>query len=207
MSNPPPAGVASIERVWDPAMMQTADLRPDGSHAAMVVFSDMPGHVDAGRSGPAATALAQALVDRGLVVGRWFEGSMPARDARFIGRPAQNPVSRWIDERTGAWTADLVETRSPAVVADLLDQGWDLQEQALLVLEPGTDAAPAEAVDALRRSRNWRAFALAAPVAALVAPGVDGAAALLASGSEETLLALLAGLRSRLVEAGFAVLP
>ena len=77
-----------------------------------------------------------------------------------------------------------------------------MQGQALLILDPVSEADPQEAFDALSTLRQWREFGFPRPVEALVAPGVDGDVILIAARSELALGHVLDAVEWACIDAG-----
>jgi hypothetical protein len=196
--------IIKISRDWDSGVLQTARLQPRGSVAALLSYELDPSLVDSGMPPIVAEAFGRALPQFGMIAGYWFDHTPPEGDVQFL--PAKhNLVRRVIRRFTGKWGGDLVLTRSPATTAELLDQGWAMQFQLLLVLDPGCDAHFADAFTALRKVWRWDEYELKRPVIALIAPGVDGDFALLAADSEYHLSGMLDILTREFIVAGFQV--
>jgi hypothetical protein len=203
-SERPRSIIIKISREWDGAGLRTARLQPRGSIAALLSFELDPSAVDGGMPPMVAEAFGRALLKLGLIAGRWFSHSPPPGDVQFV--PARyNLLRRMIRPLTGEWVGDLVLTRSPAIAAELFDQGWAMQFQLLLVLDPAGDAGFADAFTALRQVRRWGEYDLKWPALALIAPGIDGDFALLAADSEQHLSGMLGVLSREFIAAGFQV--
>ena len=203
---PPKSVTIHIDHHWDDVLMQTADLHPAGSRAALLRYTVDPWPEDGGLPDTIAAALADGLTRSGLVAGRWFNDAPPSGDAQFLPAPSRAFLQRAIERINLKQPADLVTTQSPGVVVQLLDQGWWMQFQALLLLDPdGQDQAPA--LEALRTQQDWGSFAFAPSTWALVAPGVDGDVILIAAASGARLSELLDTLGQSFLAAGFVLPP
>ena len=196
--------IIKISREWDGAGLRTSRLQPRGSVAALLSYELDPSPVDGGMPPIVAEAFGRALVKFGLIAGRWFSHSPPHGNVQFV--PARyNLLRRMIRPLTGEWGGDLVLSRSPAIASELFDQGWAMQFQLLLVLDPAGEAGFADAFTALRQVRHWDEYDLKWPALALVAPGVDGDFALLAADSAQHLSGILGVLNREFIAAGFQV--
>lgn len=190
-----------VRRGWDAEREQTTRLRPASSRAALLSWHPDPWPIDGGMPFEIALALGRALTGLGTMAARADPQDLPGGTARLVPAPRRSllqHVRDWLMRRRPDL---LATTREPAVAARLLDTGWAVQGQAVLVLSSGGDAAPA--LEALRWRHDWRDFAVHPPVEALVTPAVDGIGALLAAGSEEGLSAVLAAVERQLRDAGF----
>lgn len=194
-----------VDRIWDDAVMQTADVRPSGSHAALLNYVIDPWPEDGGLPADIAAALAEGLTRCGLVAGRWFDEDLPCNDVQFLPAPPRGLLKRWVERAFSGRPADLILTRSPLIVGFLFDQGWWVRSQALLVLETVSEAGRDDVLQALRTLRDWSAFEFTPAVRALIAPGVDGEVVLVAAGSETELAELLNALGRCFRAAGFLV--
>ena len=185
---------------WDAAAMQTVELLPRGAPALLMTFESDPPAVDAGLPPALAAALAKGLCACGIVAGRWFDPGPPPSTARFLPAPSRRPLQRLRDALPfgpQSWQADLALTRDPACAAAFFATGWDLQYQAMLILDEAAQQ-PEAALAALRTARDWRDFADLPAVLALCAPAVDGDAVLLATPTAPGLSKLSATLKSAL---------
>jgi hypothetical protein len=192
----------AVSRQWDGALLRTRHLQPQGSVAALLNYTVDPWPVDGGMPAVVAEIFARSLPRFGTLAGRWFDRAPPGGDARFLpARP--DLLHRLIRRVTGHCPADLVLTAAPTVVAELLDQGWDTQCQILLVLDPDCEVAVTHALTALRTLDDWDQYALAPPVRALIAPGVDGDYAMLAADSAQNLDAMIGMIAAECMAAGF----
>jgi len=186
---------------WDAAAMQTVDLLPRGAHALLLTFEADPPPEDAGLPPALTDALAKGLCACGVVAGRWFGTAPPPATARFLPAPSRRPLQRMRDALPfgpKTWPADLALTRDPACAAAFFETGWDLQNQALLVLRDDAAQKSKAALEALRTARDWRNFADLPAVLALCAPAVDGDAVLLATATATGLSKLAATLKTAL---------
>lgn len=192
-----------IKRNWDGKMMQTLELLPAGSAAVLIGYTLDLLSDEGGLAASVAGALARGLVEYGTVAGRWFDEDVSGfADAELWPPPRRNPIKRLLERAQNKWPSPVVTTRSAEVVVELLDRGWEIQYQALLVLDAGA-ANAAEAVRALSVNRDWRGFAFPEPVLALVAPGVDGDFILVAAATEERLSEVLENVVRSFGKAGF----
>ena len=196
---------------WDAALLQTVRLQPKASSSVLIEFSLEPEAVDAGLPESLARAMAVGLAEYGTVAGRWFEKDTPLPLEAEVAQPRKrNPVVRAIQRGLHTWWVPVVVTRSPEVIAGLLDQEWAVQHQALLVLDsklvvnPESDARDA-ALEALSTNRDWREFKFPTPARVLVAPAVDGDFILVAGATKECLQGVLDCLARAFREAGFSV--
>lgn len=197
----PATTIMSLRREWDEEREQTAHLRPTSSRAALLSWQPDPWPRDGGMPFEIALALGRALTGFGAVAARADPRDLPGGEARLVPAPRRSLLQHVRDRLMRRRPDLLATTRAPAVAARLLDTGWAVQGQAVLVLSSGGDAAPA--LEALRWRHDWRGFAVRPPVQALVMPAVDGAGALLAAASEEELSAVLAAVERDLRDAGF----
>ncbi len=134
-----------------------------------------------------AAALARGLTEYGLVAGRWFDEARPTGIYQFVRAPVTNPLRRAWSRLTKEWPAHIVLTTDPAVVVQLFEQGWWMQYQALLVLDPSSEAGRDAALVTLSTRRDWVDFTFQPPIRALLTPGVDGDFALLCAQSSSEL--------------------
>jgi hypothetical protein len=193
-----------IQREWDGALLQTSHLQPPGSSAVLVEYRLDPWPVDGGMSPRVAGPFADALTRCGLVAGRWFDHAPPQSAVQFLPGDRQF-IRRTLRRVTGRWAGDLAITHSAATVMELIDRGWNMQFQMLLVLDPKSSAPAEHALRALRQFGTWNGFALTPPVIALVAPGVDGDYAMVAADTERRVSDMLEVLVQAFAGAGFAV--
>jgi hypothetical protein len=193
-----------IQREWDGALLQTDHLQPPGSSAALVEYRLDPSPVDGGMPPRVAAPFADALIHCGLVAGRWFERTPPQSAVQFLPGDCRF-IRRAIRRVTGRWAGDLAITHSAATVTELIDRGWNMQFQMLLVLDPESSAPAEHALRALRQFGTWNGFTLTPPVIALVAPGVDGDYAMVAADTERRVSDMLEVLVRAFAGAGFAV--
>ena len=194
-----------IKRAWDGKLMQTTELLPEGSAAALIGYTLDLLTEEGGLPAMVAGALARGLVECGVVAGRWFDEDVSGfRDAELWPPPKRTPVQRLVERVQNTWPSAVVTTRSAEVVTELLDRGWEMQYQALLVLDGAGEGGAAEAVGALGVTRDWRGFSFPQPVRALVVPGVDGDFIVAAAASEEGLEGLLNCLARSFRAAGFS---
>lgn len=193
-----------IERNWDGKVMQTEELLPRGSPAVLLGYTLDLVTDEGGLAAVVAAALARGLTEYGVVAGRWFDEDVSGfPDAELWPPPKGNPLGRLVERVRNTWPSPVVTSRSVEVVLELLDRGWEMQYQALLVLDAAQPGNRNEAVRALSVLRDWREFRFAEPVRALVAPGVDGDFILVAAASEERLGGLLDCLARSFRGAGF----
>jgi hypothetical protein len=163
-----------------------------------------PWPVDGGMLPVVGETFGRALPRIGQIAGRWFDLAPPNGDLQFL--PANHRLfRRFLWRLTGRWPGDLVLTSSPATVIELIDRGWDMQTQFLLVLDAACDVSGANALSALRRLGHWDGYIFAPPVVAAMAPGIDGDYALVATDSERRLAAILAILMREFTAAGFQI--
>lgn len=163
-----------------------------------------PWPVDGGMPPQIAAPFADALIRCGLVAGRWFDHAPPKSAVQFLPGDRQF-IRRIVRRMTGRWTGDLAITRSAATVMELIDRGWNMQFQILLVLDPNSSAPAEHALRALRQFGTWNGFALTSPVIALVAPGVDGDYAMVAADTERRVSDMLGVLVQAFAGSGFVV--
>lgn len=83
-----------VERRWDGALMQTDDLCPRGSRAALLRYTIDPWPEEGGVPSAIAAAFARGLTKDWLVAGRWFDETLPGGDASFLPAPPRNLVER-----------------------------------------------------------------------------------------------------------------
>ena len=173
-----------MRRRWDQNLLQTAETVPNGSHSRLLLWSAEPAPIDSGAPRDIAKAIARVLTDLGEVAFRWSgDPAWPPDEAQVIAAPERNRLARARDWLTTSWPTDIVVTRSISATLQLFEHEWEMQGQVALVLDPqGDSREPAYA--ALRDRRDWRNFALAPPVLALLAPAVDGDGAQFSVGSE-----------------------
>ncbi len=195
-----------IKRKWDGRLMQTMELSPEHSAAVLIGYTLDLLPEEGGLPAMVAGALARGLTECGVVAGRWFDEDVSGfADAELWPPPKRNPLQRLVERVQDSWSSAVVTTRSAEVVVELLDRGWELQYQALLVLDAAGADDPGEAVRELSVKRDWRGFAFREPVRALVAPGVDGDFILVAAATEEKLEGVLRPVVRSLREAGFSI--
>lgn len=183
-----------IEREWDHSRLQTVDLEPAQGFLALIRYELDPWPDEGGLPPSIASALAGCLTEHGIVAGRWFDSARVPAEAVLWPVATQNFVRRAVERIRNSWPAPVVTTRAVPVVVELLDQGWDMQFQALLLLRKDGPADHSEAVRALSITRDWREFDFPEPVSALIAPGVDGDVILVATVTAADLDSLLSSL-------------
>jgi hypothetical protein len=181
-----------VLRQWDAKALQTAELTPDGSYAVLLDFQVDPLPEEAGLPPLIAKALAQGLVGCGSVAGRWFNPieAVPLEATLFPAKKKgllQNVVERISNDAA----VPVIMTESDYAVIKLLEQGWSMQQQALLLFPFDTELALEEALATLGMNRHWNSASLPSSAQALIAPGVDGDYILIAAVSEQALQKVL----------------
>ncbi len=190
---------------WDDQLLQTADLQPKGSMSVLMDFALKEDAIDAGLPDLVRTALATGLTDYGVVAGRWFESEIPIPPEATLFHVQSRPFLRRVIE--GAFSrrpVPVVTAREPKIIAELLDQGWSVQHQALLVFDPYSRTPLDQALEALSTNRNWSEFNFPSPAKVLVTPGVDGDFILVTAAIEHSLKGVLKSLASSFGAAGFS---
>lgn len=185
----PPLGKVAVVRGWDPSRLETIGHRPQGS-AAVMIWWDEPGRVDAGPSPRLATALAAALTAVGEVSFRWC--GAPPPDLRVLTRLR----SRLLRLPT-QWR---IVSASSASCAVRVFQDWHTSDPAAMVA-----ATDRRSCDLLAR-RDLRTATLHDDEVVFAAI-VDGDGAVLAARNEGRLADVIAIIVTRLVQAGFLVVP
>ena len=193
-----------IKRRWNGKAMQTEELLPDGSAAALIGYTLDLLPEEVGLASIMAGALVRGLTKCGTVAGRWFDEVEVPWEARLWPAQTRNIIRRIVGRVRYSWAVPVVTTRSAEIVLMLLEQGWRDRDQALLVLGEEEGADWMVAVRALSVNRDWRSFTFPDSVLALVAPGVYGDWILVAAASEERLGVVLDCLIRSFRAAGFS---
>jgi hypothetical protein len=189
------AVTVEVQRTWDPVNLQTATVAPRGGCAIVLVWHSQPAAIDAGVPPQVATAIAGALVEMGDVAFRWSGEPRWRRDqAQHLREAGRGPYRRVSDWLRGVQPNEVVISRSVSVVSCLFDFAWELQGQAVMVLDSlERNASPATA--ALLTRRDLAGTALSQSTAIFMAPIVDGDGALLVGRSDADMNRMIVCLR------------
>ena len=194
-----------LKTSWDARLLQTADLQPKEGASVLIDFALQEDAIDAGLPKSVRAALATGLTDYGVVAGRWFESEIPIPpEATLFHAQSRTLFKRLIEGAFSRGPVPVVTARAPKIITELLDQGWSVQHQALLVFDPYSQAPFDQALEALSTNRNWSEFSFPSPAKVLVTPGVDGDFILVTAATEQSLKGVLKSLASSFSAAGFS---
>ncbi|MGC8469276.1 MAG: hypothetical protein ACP5NI_05140 [Acetobacteraceae bacterium] len=197
----------TLNRSWDEELLRTAHLHPAGAPALLLTWRPDPWPVDGGIPAPLRTPLAGALAGLGILAFPLLRPpEPPVPTLEMVPVPPQSSFARLAARLAHHPNRPLALARDEAGVCTFLDQAWDSQSAAGLLLEPAA-TADAASLAALRERADWQDWPLRPPVVALIAPPVDGCG-LFAAGRDEAALARLADrLAATLAAAGFPLEP
>ena len=187
----PPTTRICVRGRWDAALERTERLRPTRCHAALLDWRPERWPDDGGMPVEIALALASALTKLGRVMGRADGRNQAGPLTTLVPAPRRTRSAALRDGLLQRARGEaVVQTRDFAEVAVLLDSGWSVQRQAILVLS--LDGSQDVAIDALRYRWDWRDFRFEPPVEVLLVPSNDGDGVVFAAASEAALADVLA---------------
>jgi len=188
---------------WNETLSQTASFRPADSTVALIDWTILPLPVDESVPEPVIRVVAETAISMGTVAFRlFFKDNLP-NNLTIQPAPRAWVGQRAVERLSRTWPADIATAMTPEATAEMFSQDWHLQGQTALVLRG--HSLSDESMNQLRRTRDWRDQGFPADVKLLIAPAVDGEGVFLAAGNQRELEEAVAGVVSRLVNAGVNV--